>query len=351
MGSLSTAKQSTWVLSSIPSSTPLESNFQLQSSDLPTINPNEVLVKNHFISVDPYHRGLIRSMTIGQSIQAGQVGEVIESQSKKYGVGDMLLYYGNQSTHNVIKVKEDEESSVLFHTVKVPALPEHVSSSVLLGALGMPGMTAYFGIKNILKIQQGEVVVVSAAAGAVGSMVGQIARHLYGAGRVIGTAGGKEKCEYAKRQYGFDAVIDYKEFDTKEKIQAEFKRLAPNGIDCYFDNVGGYITNSLWGIFNKNARVAVCGAISMYNTGPQKVDDFLHDLIYKQILVQGFMIAQYATYGPTGTINEFYKDIIPLIEQKKVKFDEHIQSGFDKLPSAFIQLFTGANVGKIVVKV
>jgi NADPH-dependent curcumin reductase CurA len=111
----------------------------LKSSDLPTIHTNEVLVKNHFISVDPYHRGLIRSMTIGQSIQAGQVGEVIESQSKKYGVGDMLLYYGNQSTHNVIKVKEDEESSVLFHAVKVPALPANVSSSVLLGALGMPG--------------------------------------------------------------------------------------------------------------------------------------------------------------------------------------------------------------------
>ena len=227
-------------------------------------------------------------------------------------------------------------------------VPESIAPlSTAIGVLGMPGMTAYFGTVDNLKVKAGDTLVVSGAAGAVGSLVAQLGK-VYGA-HVIGIAGGKAKCQHLQDDLGLDAVIDYKSHSTVESIQAAIKQAAPNGVDKYFDNTGGNETHALWDLYNKYARVAICGQIAHYNsTTPQKIDNFLMKTIYKHVTIEGFIYADYA-YQP-GRMDEFFNNVSKLIADGKVKYREHEVNGFESVPKAFISLFHGANTGKIIVK-
>jgi len=209
--------------------------------------------------------------------------------------------------------------------------------------LGMPGLTAYFGLFDVAQFKPTDVVVVSGAAGAVGSLVGQLAK-LKGA-RVIGTAGG-DKIDYLKK-LGFDYTIDYKLHKTAESVTEELKKAAPNGVDLYFDNTGGHVTDAVFPLLNKYARVAVCGQISMYNeVDPPRVPAFLHHLIYKSVTVKGFVVSDFVSQ-----VGRFYDEVPKLLQENKIQYQETVVEGFDKIPEAFIGLFHGANTGKAVVKV
>jgi NADPH-dependent curcumin reductase CurA len=210
----------------------------------------------------------------------------------------------------------------------------------------MPGATAYFGLKDAASFKKGDIVLVSGAAGAVGSAVGQLAK-LWGAKQVIGTAGGPDKCKLVVDKYGFDACIDYKKFDTEEKMTAELKRLCPDGLDVHFDNVGGHVSDSFLNLVRKHGRVAVCGSISQYNDAkPPLCPSPWVKVIYTSVRIQGFLVYDYHEHW-----QEFLDEVHPLVKQNKIQYEETVVEGFEKLPEALNGLFKGANVGKMVVKI
>jgi len=316
-----------------------ESNFAVVPTDYPVLAENEVLVKTESISVDPYLRGALASAPVGTVLANYIIGTVVESKSALFAVGDVVTGIAEQKLY--VAVPADKLRKV--------DLSLGLRKSLYVGALGMPGQTAYGVIKQG-GFKAGDVVVVSGAAGAVGSLFGQLAR-VYGAKKVIGTAGGKDKCAKVVADYGFDACIDYKEHTTKETMQEALKAaLGDDKPSFYVDNTGGHVTAALWDLYDRHARISVLGAIAEYNNEkPAQVESFLFHLIYRALTVKGFLVFDYV--AQPGALDEFYATVPKLIADGKVKVDETVLEGIDKVPEAFVGLFKGTNTGKMVINV
>ncbi|MDF7810668.1 NADP-dependent oxidoreductase [Hymenobacter sp. YC55] len=330
-------KTQTILLTSRPQGEPTVEHFQFETREVPAPTAGQVLLKTRYVSVDPYMRGrmsdaksYIVPFEVGQPIVGGVVAEVVESKSEKLPVGSLVV--GNLAW----------QEYNLANGAAVQQIPaDKAPISYFLGLLGMPGLTAYFGLLDICQPKAGETVVVSGAAGAVGMVVGQLAK-IQGA-RVIGTAGSDEKVAYLK-ELGFDEAINYK---TTPDIAQALAAAAPNGVDCYFDNVGGTITDAVYDLLNKHARIALCGQISTYNAtevvvGPRPEGK----LLKTSSKLQGFIVSDYMERWPEGV-----KQLTEWYSQGKLTFEETITEGFDQIPAAFLGLFKGENTGKAVVKV
>jgi len=325
-------------LNTRPIGTPQLSDFNLVNEDLPQINENEMLLKATYISVDPYLRGrmmegksYIEPFELNKALSSGMIAEVVESNLDGFKKGDFvtgMLEWKEYQTHNGEELMKVDPS-------KAPL-------STYLGLLGMTGLTAYLGLTEIGKPKAEETVVVSGAAGAVGSVVGQIAK-LLGC-RVVGIAGSDEKVEALKSEYGFDAGINYK---TTENMTQAIAEACPEGVDIYFDNVGGEISDGVMFNLNPFARVIVCGAISMYNATSMPMGPRLDSILIKNsVLKQGFIVFNYtAKYG------EAISKLAQWLQEGKLKSTETVVEGFENTPQAFINLFEGKNKGKMVVKI
>ncbi|MEO8126864.1 MAG: NADP-dependent oxidoreductase [Bryobacteraceae bacterium] len=321
-----------------PKGLPKESDFRLAEAPVPEPGEGEFRVRNSFVSVDPYMRGrmndsksYVAPFQIDAVIESGAVGYVDVSHNPKFPAGAAVTGgFGWQE----FAVSNGKGVRIVD--------PSIAPISTALGVLGMPGMTAYFGLLEICNPQPGETVVVSGAAGAVGSLAGQIAK-IKGC-RSIGIAGGDEKIRYITQDLGFDGGLNYK---TEKDYVARLAELCPEGIDVYFDNVGGAITDAVLTLINKKARIALSGQISQYNAEKPEVGPRpFARLIIKQAKAEGFLVPQFA---------DRFKEALPVIAQwireGKVKFREEIVTGIENAPKAFIGMLQGANIGKMLVKV
>lgn len=312
-----------------------ESDFRFAETDIPRIGDGQFLVRNHYLSLDPYMRGRMsdaksyaKPVEIGEVMTAETVGEIIESRHPGFKKGEKVVarlgwqLYGVSNGEGVRKIEES----------RVPL-------SAHLGVLGMPGTTAYVGLLDIGQPKPGETVVVSAASGAVGSAVGQIAK-IKGC-RAVGIAGGPEKCRYVVEELGFDACVDYK----AGRLQEDLQRAAPNGIDVYFENVGGEILDVVLAQMNPFGRIPVCGLISQYSaTQPYAVKN-IRMLLTSRLKMQGFIVFEHVARAPAAL-----KDLTQWVIEGRVKYRETIAEGLKNAPAAFIGLLAGKNFGKQIVK-
>ena len=310
---------------------PKPEDFQLVEEKLSELGDGQVLVKNIFISVDPYMRGGMRSGNSGQALQGGCVGKVIQSNSEKLNVGDHVVGYLGWRD---------------FYIAPADSL-QSINSTIAplqsyLGAVGMPGRTAYFGLLDIGQPQDGETVFVSAAAGAVGSIVCQIAK-IKGC-KVVASAGTDKKLQWLTEKARVDAVINYNQIDD---LEVELRKHCPDGIDIYFENVGGIHFQAALAVMNMHGRIPLCGMISQYNDiEPTPGPTNLSSAIGKRIKIQGFIVTDYE-----NRTQEFYQNMRKWIAEDKITWEETIINGLENAPEAFISLFTGDKIGKIVVKV
>ncbi|MDT0539259.1 NADP-dependent oxidoreductase [Croceitalea sp. P059] len=313
------------------------STWTLETNPIPKIEDGQLLIKQHYISLDPAMRGwmnnsksYIEPMAIGSVMRAGSVGEVIASKNPKFKVGEYLA-----GTGGVQQYTSTDGKGYYPVDPKMAPLPTYI------GTLGMPGMTAYFGITEVGKIKEGDTVLVSGAAGAVGSVVGQVAK-IKGC-KVVGIAGGPEKCTYVVDELGFDACIDYK----NENVASRFKEECPKGIDVYFDNVGGEILDIALSRLKMHARIVICGAISQYNnkTAIKGPSNYLA-LLVSRATMQGMVVFDYANRYKEGAMQ-----LGQWMAQGKLKTREDIYEGIQNFPETFQRLFSGDKMGKLVLKV
>ncbi len=323
-----------WHLVSRPSGLPDMSNFELKETDLPPLDDGMVRVENKWLSVDPYMRGRMNDVKsyvppfeLGQPMQGGAVGKVAESRSPHFSVGDTVFHMLGWREQAVAPAAQ-------FN--KVP--PMGVSDEQWLGNLGLTGATGYFGLLRVAEAKAGDTVFVSAAAGAVGSAVVQIAKAK--GMKVIGSAGGEEKCAFV-RELGADAAIDYR----AGPIVRSLMDAAPDGIDVYFDNVGGDHLDAAFAAARQNARFAICGMIEGYNAGPPPAFRYIMRVIAARIMMKGFI---YTDYLPE--MGDFYRDMGGWIASGQVKSRETVRDGIEATPQAFLDLFSGANTGKMLVR-
>jgi NADPH-dependent curcumin reductase CurA len=325
-----------WTLASRPNGTPTHADFALV--DLPSmpLEPGQLRIANRWLSVDPYMRGRmndVKSYTppfvLGEPMQGGAVGEVVESTADGFAAGDLVLHMAGWRDEAVIPANQAQ---------KLP--PLGVDPQAFLGQLGMPGMTAYFGLFDVASAKPGDVVFVSAAAGAVGSTVVQIAKAK--GMTVIGSAGGADKCAWVA-SLGADAVIDYKD---SAPLVKQLAAGAPNGIDVYFDNVGGEHLDAALGLANERARFAICGMINMYNTGAPTELRFAARIIGARIRIQGFIVSDYMNRA-----GEFYNEMGGWLQSGQLIREETVHDGLASMPDAFLGLFSGGNKGKMLVRV
>jgi NADPH-dependent curcumin reductase CurA len=324
------------VMASRPSGWVNEGNFRVESAPVPKPKDGEVLVKNLWLSLDPYMRGRMNDtksyaakQEIGEVMIGGTVGEVIESKNPKFAVGDKvvgMLGWQQYAVSNGTGLNKIDAS--------------RVPMSAFLGVLGMPGVTAWIGLLDICQPKSGETVVVSAASGAVGSVVGQIAK-IKGC-RAVGIAGGQAKCDYVVKELGFDACVDYK----AGKLDDDLKAAVPSGVDCYFENVGGEILDAVLRRMNAFSRIAVCGLISQYNvTQPYGVKNFA-SILTNRIKVQGFIVSDRMELWAKAL-----PELIGWVASGKIKYRETVAQGLESAPKAFIGLLKGENFGKQLVKI
>lgn len=320
-----------------PKGTPQKSDFRFEEAAVPELQNDQVLVKTIYLSVDPYMRGrmsdrksYIPPFELNEVISGGVVGQVVESRSGELAEGDFVI--GNLGWQRYNAVSDAE----------VRKLDQSLAPlTANLGVLGMTGLTAYFGLLDIGNPQEGETVVVSGAAGAVGTIVGQIAK-IKGA-RVVGIAGSDEKIAYLKEELGFDEAINYK----TEKVYEALKTACPDGVDVYFDNVGGEISDSVLGLINKGARIPLCGQIALYNLEKADVGPRMQSqLLINSALMKGFIVSDYAAHFEEGAI-----ELAKWLKEGKLSYSENIVDGFENTIDAFLGLFTGENTGKQLVKV
>jgi hypothetical protein len=314
--------------------------FELVEEALPKIGDGEALVRTRWISLDPTNRAWIGEtptylppVAIGEVMRAGGLGEIVASNSPDYQVGEIVQ--GRTGWQDYVVASASNPFTV------IPEIPG-VSPSLFLGALGMTGLTAYVGMFDIGRAKPGETVVVSAAAGAVGSVAGQLAK-IQG-GRVVGIAGGPEKCALLVDELGFDAAVDYKEADWRDQLEAA----TPDGVDVDFENVGGEIMEAVFGRLTVGARVALCGLISGYNddapalsAGPRNFGN----LLIQRVHLQGFIVLDHF-----GRAREIVPQLAGWMAEGKLKAQETIVEGFEQLPIAINMLFDGKNTGKLIVK-
>ena len=322
-------------LSVRPTGFPPKETWIYGNEDVKEINEGEILLKNLYVSFDPAMRGWLNEarsyippVKIGEVMRAGTLGEVVNSKNSKFKKGDVLSGWGGVQQYSISNGKG---------YFKVPNTD--IPLPTYIGTLGMPGMTAYFGILEVGKIKHGDTVLVSAAAGAVGSIVGQIAK-IKGC-KVIGIAGGKHKCDYVVNELGFDGCIDYK----NESVKRGIKRECPEGIDVYFDNVGGEILDAALIFLKMGARVVVCGAISQYNEMSAKGPNNYLSLLVNRASMKGMVVFDFAEKYPLAT-----KEMTEWILNGTLKSKEDIYEGIDNFYEVFKKLFNGEKKGKLILK-
>ncbi|HBC8643423.1 TPA: NADP-dependent oxidoreductase [Citrobacter koseri] len=330
-----------WVLASRPHGAPVESNFRMEEDDVATPGEGQVLLRTIFLSLDPYMRGRMSDepsysppVEIDGVMVGGTVSRVVESSHPDYRPGEWVLSYSGWQDYDISDGKG---------LVKLGDNPEHPSWA--LGVLGMPGFTAYMGLLDIGQPKAGETLVVAAATGPVGATVGQIGKlkdcH------VVGVAGGAEKCRYATEILGFDICLDHHAADFAEQLA----KACPQGIDVYYENVGGKVFDAVLPLLNTSARIPLCGLVSGYNAtklpdGPDRLPLLMATLLKKRIHLQGFIIGQ--DYG--HRIHEFQQEMGRWVKEGKIHYREQITDGLEKAPGAFIGLLTGKNFGKVVIR-
>jgi NADPH-dependent curcumin reductase CurA len=323
-----------WHLKSRPKGLPTPDDFELKPVDLPPLNDGQLRVRNLWLSVDPYMRGRMNDVKsyvppfqLGEPMEGGAVGEVIESKAEGFAPGDLVQHMAGWRDEAVVAARS---------AMKLPALdapPEQ-----FLGILGTTGATAYFGLLDAASAKPGDIVFVSAAAGAVGSAVVQIAKAR--GMTVIGSAGGAEKCDYV-RSLGADSVVDYKEGSILNSLAAA----APDGIDVYFDNVGGDHLDAALALARNQARFAICGMIEGYNKAEAPSFRFAQRIIAARIRLQGFLVFDYQP-----RMGEFFRDMGGWLARGAVRSRETVVDGLEAMPDAFLGLFEGANTGKMLVR-
>lgn len=326
------------LLAARPEGLPKESDFKLVEGPLPEPGEGQFLVKTNYLSVDPYMRGRISEaksyaepVAVGELMVGGTVGTIVQSRHSGYREGEVVVGYWGWQEYAV----SDGEGVQRFDVLGVPM-------SYALDVLGMPGMTAYFGLLEIGRPKAGETVFVSGAAGAVGSLVGQIAK-IHGC-RAAGSAGSAEKTDYLLDELGFDAAFNYHDVDD---YAAKLDEVCPDGIDVYFDNVGGKLTDAVFLRINLGARIVVCGQIDQYNaTRPPRGPRMLWHLIVKRARAEGFLVFDFASRFPEGQ-----RQMAQWLQQGKIKYRETITDGLENAAQAFIGLFQGENIGKQLVRV
>lgn len=317
---------------------PQEDALEIVEEDLPPIKDGEFVCEAQWLSVDPYMRAYSPHLPLGVTMIGTQVAKVIESKNDKYSCGDLVVGRFGWASHAI------SDGNDMLGTHKAPVMkldPKiHTSPSTALGVLGMTGVTAYFGFLDICKPKEGETLIVNAAAGAVGSVVGQIAK-IKGC-HVVGFAGSDKKVEYLK-DIGFDAAFNYK---TIESLDSVIKSSCPNGVDLFFDNVGGEFFGTVLTNMNVFGRVSICGAISIYNAEETpKFRSVSEIILFKQLKVEGFIVSRWLEKWSVAL-----KQIHCWIQEGKIKYEEHFTEGFDNMFEAFAGLFRGENIGKAVVK-
>jgi NADPH-dependent curcumin reductase len=330
------------VLASRPEGEPTAQNFRLDTVDVPAVAEGQVLVKHHYLSLDPYMRGRMndgKSYAQPQPLDAvmigGTVGEVVESRHPQFAPGDAVVGMGGWQQYSVV----DAAQPGLLRKVST----EHVPLSAYLGAVGRPGATAWVGLTQIIEPKAGETVVVSAASGAVGSAVGQLA--MARGCRAVGLAGGPEKCAYVVDELGFDACIDYKAHPDLKSLSKALKEACPQGIDGYFENVGGMILDAIMLRMNAFGRIAFCGMISGYNGEPiPMLNPSL--ILVSRLKLQGFIVSEHMGLWP-----EALKELGMMVATGKLKYRESVADGLAAAPEAFLGLLKGRNFGKQLVKI
>ncbi|MFC8062511.1 NADP-dependent oxidoreductase [Streptomyces sp. NPDC057293] len=327
-----------WHLVTRPVGWPKPEDFALVETEVPTPGEGQVLVRNLYVSVDPYMRGRMSAAKsyaapyeLGKAMQGGAVGEVVASNAEGFAVGDHVLHFLGWREYAAVNAKS---------AVKVD--PDAAPLSTYLGVLGMTGLTAYAGLLRTAAFKEGDTVFVSGAAGAVGSQVGQLAK-LKGAARVVGSAGSDEKVRLLVDEYGFDAAFNYKDAPVGEQLRAA----APDGIDVYFDNVGGDHLEAAIGSLNLNGRIAICGAISVYNnTEPAPGPKNLARLIQTRGRIEGFLVGDHYDLQP-----KFVEEVGPWVASGALKYRETVVEGIENNLEAFLGVLRGDNTGKMIVKV
>jgi NADPH-dependent curcumin reductase len=329
------------VLASRPVGEPKETDFRLEETAVPEPKQGELLLRTLWLSLDPYMRGRMSDapsyaapVQIGQVMEAGTVSEVVASSNDRFRAGDIVLSRAGWQTHMVSDGKGLRKLD-----------PKLAPISTAVGVLGMPGMTAYTGLLEIGQPKANETVVVAAASGAVGSVVGQIAQ-IKGA-RAIGIAGGAEKCRFVKDELGFADCIDHRASD----FPARLKAACPNGIDVYFENVGGAVWDAVMPLLNFFARVPVCGLIAQYNAtelppGPNRLPQLMRNVLTKRLTIRGFIVTDFAAKH-----DDFLRDVSTWLREGKIKYREDIVEGLENAPKAMIGLLRGENFGKLLIKV
>ena len=342
---MSTERQSI-VLASRPTGEPLDENFRLETGPVPEPGEGEVVVRVHYMSLDPYMRGRMDDaksyaapVPLGGLMEGGGVGEVIASGSAAFQPGDFAFGMFGWTTHSCQPAKELRKLD-----------PRMGPITAALGVLGMPGFTGWHGLMEYGRPQSGETLVVAAATGPVGSMVGQLAK-LAGL-RVVGLAGGAEKCALATETFGFDACLDHRAYETAGNLRKALAEACPDGIDIYFENVGGKVLEAVMPLMNPHGRIPVCGMISWYNAGGlgEGAGGFGAPALWRNILVKflsvnGFIISNHFDRYP-----EFLKEVGPKVAGGEVRFIEDIAEGLENAPAAFRSMLKGGNRGKQIVK-
>ena len=329
------------VLDNRPHGEAVASNFKLVAVDTPELKDGEVLVRHHFLSLDPYMRGRMNesksyaaSQALGEVMIGGTVGEVAESKHPKYAVGDKVVGMGGWQEYSVVNAEQPGALRKVDTT--------HVPLSHYLGAVGMPGVTAWYGLVKIINPKAGETLVITAASGAVGSAFAALAKAR--GCRAVGIAGGADKCKYAVDELGFDACIDYKEHSDVKAMSKALKEACPNGIDGYFENVGGWIMDAVMLRMNAFSRVALCGMIAGYDGAPLPMANPALMLI-NRMKVEGFIVSEHMEVWP-----EALKELGTLVGTGKLRPRETIAHGIAAAPEAFLGLLKGKNFGKQLVK-
>lgn len=325
------------ILNQRPIGAPTAETWTLRESEIPSIKEGEFLCEIEYISLDPAMRGWVSDaksylppVQIGEVMRAGSIGKVIESNHEGYSVGDVVTGWMGVQQY---AVSDGKNGAIKINPFGLP-LPK------FLGTLGMPGLTAYFGLLRVGLPKEGETVVVSGAAGAVGMVVGQIAK-IKGC-RVVGIAGGPEKCQYVVDELGFDACIDYK----NENIYKALKANCPDGVDLYFDNVGGEILDAVLSRINMKARIAICGAISQYNSTEVKGPKNYLALLVNRARMEGLIVLDYAK-----DYSKAIAEMAQWMQEGKLKSREHVEEGIENFFPTFNRLFSGDKKGKLVLKV
>ncbi|WP_264210121.1 NADP-dependent oxidoreductase [Leisingera thetidis] len=329
------------VLASRPEAQASEENFRLETVEMPQPGEGEVLVKVHYMSLDPYMRGRMNAgrsyadpVDIGETMTAGGVGEVLASNSPDFRPGDFALGVFGWASHACARATDIRKLD-----------PDMAPLTTALGVLGMPGFTAWHGLDAYGRPQPGETLVVAAATGPVGSMVGQLAKQ---AGlRVVGIAGGEEKCKLAVEAFGFDSCLDHRALGSAEALSAALAAACPDGIDIYYENVGGKVLEAVLPLMNNFGRIPVCGMIAWYNSADSNLTA---PAIWRSVLTNFLSVNGFIIFNHYDRYPKFLQEVAPKIASGDIKYLEDIAEGLENAPKAFLSMMQGGNTGKQIVK-